>query len=150
ADIILLTGGMSQGDHDVVRPALASCCVRQIFWQGYWRPAKPLNFGDKDHTRIFGFPGNPVASFVGFRVFVQHMLGSSFASDLMGLKSARLASAYHKAPRWALFLRAQVDQDKQLILAPTQDSHQIFTLAQSNALCFLDTASNLVEAGSLV
>jgi molybdopterin molybdotransferase len=150
ADIILLTGGISQGDHDLVRPALARCNVTQIFWQGYWRPAKPLYFGAKDNTRIFGLPGNPVAAFVGFHIFVQRMLGQSYGNDLMPTKSARLLNDFQKAPGWTLFPRAKVDPNNHLTILAHQDSHQIFSLAQSNALCLLDASTTVLKAGDVV
>src|SRR5690606_18259613 len=45
ADVLLLTGGMSAGERDLVRPALQQCGVQEIFYQGAFRPGKPLFFG---------------------------------------------------------------------------------------------------------
>ena len=151
ADLLLITGGMSQGSHDYVRPALDEVGVRQVFWQGAWRPGKPLYFGSKEHTRIFGLPGNPVAVFVGFRIFVQHLLGVTLGADLSDLRWGVLAgSEVEKNPGWTMFLRAQVDNDHKLRLLKNQQSHQIFTLAKSNALCLIDAPTTIVKAGNPV
>lgn len=149
ADIILLTGGMSQGDHDLVRPALSRLGVEQIFWQGAWRPGKPLYFGMKDEIRVFGLPGNPVASFVGFHIFVRTMLSQSLHNPLAP-KSGRLAHDYQKAPGWSLFLRAHTDSSNTLTILANQDSHQIFTLSRSNALCLIEAPTTMVKAGAFV
>lgn len=149
ADLVLITGGMSQGEHDFVRPALARIGVEQVFWQGAWRPGKPLYFGLKDGTHIIGLPGNPVASFVGFRIFVQNLLAHSSGADC-GIKWGQLSHGYQKKIGWTLFLRATVDEKNSLTLLPHQESHQIFSLAQSNALVLIEAQTTIVKAGKSV
>jgi molybdopterin biosynthesis enzyme len=91
-----------------------------------------------------------VAAFVGFHIFVQRMLGQSYGNDLMPTKSARLLNDFQKAPGWTLFPRAKVDPNNHLTILAHQDSHQIFSLAQSNALCLLDASTTVLKAGDVV
>lgn len=64
ADVIITTGGASVGDHDIVQPVLKSLGVEIDFWKIAMRPGKPLMFGKKGDTLVFGLPGNPVSAMV--------------------------------------------------------------------------------------
>ena len=80
ADLIITSGGVSVGEEDYVRRAMAD--VGQLYaWQVAIKPGKPLAFGSIQETPIVGLPGNPVALFITFLVFVRpflkHMQGIS-------------------------------------------------------------------------
>lgn len=151
ADVILLTGGMSKGDHDFVRPALSQSSVLEIFYQGAWRPGKPLYFGHKNDVRIFGLPGNPVACFVSFHIFVRPLILRAMGkSDVSIFSCAVLLNDFVKKPGFTFFARAKVNENNQLLIWPGQGSHQIFSLSQSNALCLLPAPVGIVKAGEVV
>jgi len=74
-DLLLISGGVSVGEYDRVKPVVESLGGKRIFWQVNQRPGKPLYLGvfERDsHSRtlIFGLPGNPVSSLVCFYEFV--------------------------------------------------------------------------------
>jgi len=69
-DIVLTSGGISVGDYDLIRPALESLGVKEVFWRVAMKPAKPTYFGVHDRGVVFGLPGNPVSAQVAFRLFV--------------------------------------------------------------------------------
>ena len=73
ADLIVTTGGVSVGDHDHVRPVVDELGAMD-FWSIAIRPGRPLAFGEIDGTLIFGLPGNPVSSLLGFELFVRPAL----------------------------------------------------------------------------
>lgn len=149
-DVVLIAGGMSKGDHDVVRPALKKCDVTEIFYEGAWRPGKPLFFGSRDHTRVFGLPGNPVAAFVCFQVFVRQLIENALCPKKNPTKSAVLRTTYEKKTGFTFFLRATVTSKNELFLLPGQGSHQIFSLSRANALCVLNPEKAIVKAGEVV
>lgn len=70
-DILLISGGVSVGEYDYVKGALADLGVKIKFWQVAMRPGKPLVFAALGKTIIFGLPGNPVSSLVCFEEFVR-------------------------------------------------------------------------------
>jgi molybdopterin molybdotransferase len=75
ADLVIVSGGVSVGDFDCTRPALAACGFEEIFWKVAIRPGQPLLFGTCPGlgTRpclVFGLPGNPLSSLVCFEEFV--------------------------------------------------------------------------------
>jgi molybdopterin molybdotransferase len=100
ADVVLVTGGVSAGQRDLVPAALQSLGVRRVFHQVNLKPGKPLWFGvaPARHGRagalVFGLPGNPVSSLVGFILFVRPALGalagrSAMAATLLEVKLQR-------------------------------------------------------------
>lgn len=73
-DFILSTGGVSVGDFDVVKEALAAEGAEMRFWKVRMKPGKPLAFGLIGGKPAFGLPGNPVSCVVNFFQFVRPVL----------------------------------------------------------------------------
>lgn len=146
-DLVLITGGMSKGSRDFVRPSLKKVGVKEIFFEGYWRPGKPLYFGRLGETRIFGLPGNPVAAFMCFRIFVQHLL--SISTDTKKWRQYQWATITHdtkKKAEFDMFCRAVVNERNELTLLDNQGSHQMGALRTANALCHLESPHAIVKA----
>lgn len=73
-DILITTGGASVGEHDLVQDALKDLGVSLEFWRINMRPGKPLMFGTRGRTLVFGLPGNPVSAMVTALVFIKPVL----------------------------------------------------------------------------
>ncbi|MDZ4815925.1 MAG: molybdopterin molybdotransferase MoeA [Verrucomicrobiota bacterium] len=73
-DVVVIVGGMSVGEHDLVKIALTRKKVQQKFWRVKVKPGKPFLFSLKNNIPIFGLPGNPVSAFVTFHLFVKPAL----------------------------------------------------------------------------
>jgi molybdopterin molybdotransferase len=73
ADAVVTSGGVSMGEHDLVKGVLADLGRVEV-WQVAMQPAKPFAFGAIGGTPVFGLPGNPVSSFVAFEQFVRPAL----------------------------------------------------------------------------
>lgn len=71
ADFLIISGGVSVGDRDWVKPALAELGIELGLWRVAMKPGKPLVFAQSGGCSIFGLPGNPVSTFVTFRLFVR-------------------------------------------------------------------------------
>jgi molybdopterin molybdotransferase len=87
-DILVTTGGASVGDHDIVQEILLELGVTLDFWRINMRPGKPLMFGMRGKTLVFGLPGNPVSAMVTALVFIRPAL--------------RKWLGYAEPPRWHL------------------------------------------------
>jgi molybdopterin molybdotransferase len=74
ADVLVTSGGVSVGPHDLVRQIEAELGVEEVFWRVAIKPGKPISFGVRDATLVFGLPGNPVSSLVGCELFVKPAL----------------------------------------------------------------------------
>jgi molybdopterin molybdotransferase len=72
--ILLVTGGVSVGDYDLVPAALADAGVERVFHGVSLQPGKPLWFGVRGTTLVFGLPGNPVSALVNAALFVRPAL----------------------------------------------------------------------------
>lgn len=73
-DIVVTTGGASVGDHDIVQEILLELGVTLDFWRINMRPGKPLMFGTRGKTLVFGLPGNPVSAMVTAIIFIKPTL----------------------------------------------------------------------------
>jgi molybdopterin molybdotransferase len=73
-DVLVTTGGASVGDHDIVQDILGELGVQLDFWRINMRPGKPLMFGTRGKTLVFGLPGNPVSAMVTALVFIRPAL----------------------------------------------------------------------------
>ena len=77
--MLVLSGGVSVGPHDHVKPALDALGVEERFWRVALRPGKPTWFGTRGDTLVFGLPGNPVRAMVTFLLFAAPRCGRSRA-----------------------------------------------------------------------
>lgn len=73
-DVVVTTGGASVGEHDLVQAALLDHGVTLDFWRINMRPGKPLMFGARGKTLVFGLPGNPVSAMVTAELFIKPAL----------------------------------------------------------------------------
>jgi molybdopterin molybdotransferase len=69
-DLLLVTGGVSVGDYDFVREALAAAGMQRLFHGVAVKPGKPILAGRTNDCLVFGLPGNPVSTYTAFAVFV--------------------------------------------------------------------------------
>ena len=145
-DFLFLSGGVSVGDHDHVRPALLSLGMEEHFWRVRVQPGKPVLFGALDGCHVLGLPGNPVSSFVSF-----HLFGIPALHHWLGLpRPPRLrASLEHQAdnagPR-PHYLRGQFDEGSHTFRAlGLQKSHGTLALSLANALARIPPGTELSE-----
>ena len=96
SDVLILAGGVSAGKLDLVPKVLADLGVKILFHQVKMKPGKPLLFGTKGDTLVFGLPGNPVSSYVGFELFVRPALRllAGHTDGEMRMRTLPLAAAF--------------------------------------------------------
>jgi molybdopterin molybdotransferase len=138
ADVLLVSGGISVGDHDYVKQALEENGVQEVFYKVWQRPGMPLYFGKKGHQFVFALPGNPASSLTCFYVYVLPLLQRLSGAQETGLMRLQVPVAHafgHTAERPA-FLKARLAGGQVRIL-DGQGSSVISSLAEANALVFL-------------
>ena len=69
--LLILSGGVSVGDYDLVADVLREAGVKMMFWKVAVKPGKPTFFGMRKDTLVFGLPGYPVSSMVNFENLVR-------------------------------------------------------------------------------
>jgi molybdopterin molybdotransferase len=149
ADVLVLIGGVSVGEYDVVRDALAAAGVTLDFWKVRMKPGKPVAFARAGAVPVLGLPGNPVSAWVTFELFVRpglrRMLGDP--SPARPRTTVRLASAIARSPGRTEFARARLDGEV-AHLFPRQGSGTIPSIAQVDALVILPAERDRLPAGS--
>jgi molybdopterin molybdotransferase len=154
ADLVVLTGGASVGDYDLVRPVLSKAGLDLDFWRIAMRPGKPFLFGSYRGVPLLGLPGNPVSSLVcGFlfvRPAVHALLGlpSEIETPRPGVLGRALAANDERQE----YLRATLDErpDGTVVVTPfnRQDSSMLATLAEAGALAVRPPRAPAAEAGT--
>jgi molybdopterin molybdotransferase len=155
ADLLVTTGGVSVGEHDLVRTVERNLGVEEVFWRVSIKPGKPVSFGLRGDTLVFGLPGNPVSALVGCELFVKPALRAlqGAAEPLPRFEPGRLASSLRRSGDRDEFVRARsrVDGDA-LVLEPIsgQESHMIVRSSAADALVHVPRGNGELAAGSSV
>ena len=152
ADVLLTSGGVSVGEHDLVRGLLAGLGVEEVFWRVAVKPGKPVAFAVRGATLVFGLPGNPVSSLVGFELLVRPALLA-----LQGVANAsprylpgRLADALRRNAARDELVRARAEPGGLLRPVRGQESHMIARAAAANALVLVPRGEGELAAGAVV
>jgi molybdopterin molybdotransferase len=154
ADVVLVSGGVSVGPHDHVKPALQDLGVEERFWGVRLRPGKPTWFGTRGRKLAFGLPGNPVSAMVAFHLFGRPALTALQGGTQMPHVSARLGEGVARNPQREQALRVRLRQSENgLVAEPTkeaQGSHVLTSMVGADALAFIAPGDGEVTAGELV
>jgi len=152
ADILVLSGGVSVGDHDLVKEELRAGGVRLVFWRVRIKPGKPVFFGRRARQLVFGLPGNPTSAMVTFQLFVEpaidRMLGRAEPGHVT--TSAVLAGEIVVKPGRTQFLRGLiVDRGPVLRVAPYDDQRSgvLRSMVRSRVLIVVPADVARLDAG---
>ncbi len=155
ADVLVMLGGASVGDHDLTRPALEAEDVAIDAWKIAMRPGKPLMFGRRGTVHALGLPGNPVSSLVGAVLFLLPLLKTlgGEPDPLPRLEPAVAGKPLRANDHRQDYLRAKlaVDGDR-LVATPfeLQDSSMISVLAEADCLVVRPPNAEPAAAGAPV
>jgi molybdopterin molybdotransferase len=155
-DVLVVSGGVSVGPHDHVKPAFEACGVDEEFWRVAIKPGKPVWFGRRGASLVFGLPGNPLSSIVCFCVFIEPALrrlqGERDAAPR--LVRGRLAAPAGPSDGRTTFLTASIvaGADGVLEATPTerQGSHMTGALGESDGFAVAPLNAGALPAGAPV
>jgi molybdopterin molybdotransferase len=152
SDVVVVSGGVSVGPHDHVKPALAALNVSERFWRVALQPGKPTWFGTREGKLVFGLPGNPVSAVVTFALFVAPALAA-----LLGRRpsdgqptTATLGVPVSQNPDREQALRVKVQYTPGgLTVTPNgpQGSHIVSSLVGADALALIPRGTGELPAG---
>jgi molybdopterin molybdotransferase len=155
ADVLVTSGGVSVGPHDLVRRIEQELGVEELFWGVAMKPGKPLSFGVRGDTLVFGLPGNPVSSLVGALLFVRPALlalqGAADPGPDYGW--GRSARPFRRNSHRDEFVRSRRSVDEEgVLLEPVtgQESHMIVRAASADVLVHVPRGSGEIAAGAPV
>lgn len=160
ADVVVTVGGVSVGDHDLVRPALEAVGVVLDFWKVAIKPGKPLAIGamkraGRRDALVVGLPGNPASAMITFAVLGLPLLRAlqGDARPVTCATRARMSRAHAHDPGRLELARATISYGPEGLLATTlgnQASGAVTTMAQTDGLVLVPAESAGVAAGDEV
>jgi molybdopterin molybdotransferase len=155
ADVVLVSGGVSVGPHDHVKPALRELGVEERFWGVRLRPGKPTWFGTRGDTLAFGLPGNPVSAMVTFQLFARPALAALQGAEPEPRRiTAELGQAIPRNPQREQAIRVRLLQSENGLLAtPTtgaQGSHVLTSMVGADGLALIAPGEGEAAAGERV
>jgi molybdopterin molybdotransferase len=155
ADVVVTSGGVSVGEKDLVKSTMLDLGVEQVFWGVKFKPGKPLFYGTRGETRLFGLPGNPVSAMVCFDLFVRPAL-----MRMMGRKdkSRPRIPVYFEREIVNKFgrlhaMRVSLKRTEKGWLAESvgaQGSGLVSSLTKADALALIGPASDGIPPGELI
>ena len=155
-DLFVTTGGVSVGEHDLVRDVLSEDGLAIDFWEIAMRPGKPLMFGHYRGTPMVGLPGNPVSTLVCALLFLKPAIDrlSGLPEGAEGPLTARLGAAVKQNDRRQDYLRARLARAADGVLEAVpfevQDSSMMRPLASSDCLVIRPPHAPALPAGGTV
>ncbi|MCS7151386.1 MAG: molybdopterin molybdotransferase MoeA [Endomicrobia bacterium] len=157
-DVILISGGVSKGEYDLVKPVLLQLEVKPIFWQVKQRPGKPvfycIYYRNGQKIPIFGVPGNVVSNYIVFEMLIKPLLYKlEGRNEQEQYFDAIIEEPVEKKLGLRYFLRGVVVQKNGKFYVRTtgpQGSGILMSLLRANCLIVLDERQKNVKKGDTV
>lgn len=158
-DILITTGGVSVGEYDYLNEVMKDAGVTNKFWRVNIKPGKPISFGtyslNNSVKLVFGLPGNPVSSFVGFRLFVHTALNTIYCQEPETFIYAALKQDIIKNEDRKYFIRGKYTSNNEsnsytVEYIGRQSSGDLAALSNSNCLIILDEGIKEYKKGECV
>lgn len=155
ADVLLISGGASVGDHDFTRALFEWIGYKIVFSQVKIRPGKPTVFGVNGRRVAFGLPGNPLAHYAGFHLFVRTAMAKLMgdAKTLAFLRGKLASPIQGNSSSREILWPARIEcLDEMPLLSPLvwKNSGDIACLAEANALIRVPAQSHALNSGAQV
>lgn len=153
---VLVSGGVSVGEHDYSKSVFADLHVETIFWKVAQKPGRPFYFGMKDKVSVFGLPGNPASSLVCFYEYIRPALMKFMGfqdRDFIDHDTAILEEALKKKSGRVYFFKGVARKSGEKILVKAlqkQESHMMQTFAKANCLIVAPLDAENINEGESV
>ena len=152
-DLLIVTGGISAGRYDLVKPTLRDLGITFHFERVRVQPGQPTAFGTLEDKAVFGLPGNPGSSLITYQLFARLALEvlAGIGDPIFPLLSAKFEAPFRHKPGLTRFLPARLSADGQHVRhIPWQGSSDIPALAKANALLMADHDREAWEIGDTI
>jgi molybdenum cofactor synthesis domain-containing protein len=155
ADVVVTSGGVSVGEKDLVKRTMLDLGVEQVFWGVKFKPGKPLFYGTRGETRLFGLPGNPVSAVVCFDLFVRpalmRMTGRTDKNRprITVYFERQIVNKFGRLHAMRISLR-RTEKGWLAESVGAQGSGLVSSLAKADALALIGPASDGIPPGELI
>jgi molybdopterin molybdotransferase len=150
--MVLISGGVSEGDYDFVPHILDELGVRLYFNKVAIKPGKPTVFGTRGQTIVFGMPGNPVSTFVIFEIFVKPLLYRTmgFHYQPSFIKGVMAKDFKRKHTRRTAYIPVRINRENEVEPVEYHGSAHLHALAGANGLITVPQDISRILTGSTV
>jgi len=152
-DVVISSGGVSMGRFDYVRDVFIELGVEEHFWKVAQKPGKPLFFGSGNKTLIFGLPGNPVSSYIGFMVWVWPILNEMMGGNTLNPIQGELIESFpvENIKYRYLFGQAWIENGK-ILCKPSRKigSHMLTSSLNANCILGAEPSDKKLNPGDLI
>jgi len=150
-DVLVIAGGVSVGPYDLVPDALKRLDVETVFYKCAIKPGKPVLFGKRDRTYVFGLPGNPHSCFVVFHVLMRAAIALMSGADELPphCRTGLMRHGFDNKPERKNFRPCRVETEdgvNRIELVPSQGAADIMGAAAGNAVLAIPQGMERVEA----
>ena len=152
-DIIISSGGVSMGKYDYVRDVFIELGVKERFWKVAQKPGKPLFFGNKSSTLIFGLPGNPVSSYIGFMIWIWPVLEKMIGLVDESFVSATLKIDFPTEKQKHRFLFGEAWLERGILVCKPSlklGSHMLSSSKNANCIIGVEKSDSPLKSGNKV
>ncbi len=151
SDVVFLSGGISVGKYDFVHEVLERLKVKEVFYKIKQKPGKPLYFGIKGNTIVFGLPGNPAAALTSFYIYGLSAIAQKIGrnTDFIKEEEKKLTKAIEKPAGRTFFLKGKTGGDLVEILSG-QSSAMLSAFSDTDCFIMLNQDKTNWEAGDTV
>ncbi len=137
SDILIITGGVSVGDYDLVPASLEKCGVEKVFHKIKQKPGKPMFFGTHNQKLVFGLPGNPASVMSCFYNYISLAISSFTKKNYFKTLLLPLANDYFKKANLTFFLKG-IASEHEVSILDSQESYLLNSFAIANCLLELE------------
>lgn len=153
ADMLLISGGVSMGDYDLIPSVLRELGVREIFHKVNVKPGRPLFFGAKGKALVFGIPGNPVSNFLAYLLFIRpaayKMTG--YGNDTTLRQEGLLKEQFRSKPGRRHFVLVKISRKKNryyLSAVKSNGSADTLSLSKADGFMMVDEDLGVIKKNS--
>lgn len=147
-DILLISGGVSEGKYDLVVKVLRTLKVKPVFWKVAIKPGKPVFFGCRGKKLVFGLPGYPVSSYLNFEVLVRWAIAGFLGQprpEPVAVTGILMQDVENAGDREALIrVCVTAENEENLIFPyPRQKSGILSSIVETNGLLCLEKGAQV-------
>ncbi|MBA2504877.1 MAG: molybdopterin molybdotransferase MoeA, partial [Thermoleophilaceae bacterium] len=150
-EVVCVSGGVSVGEHDHVKPALTELGAEEIFWRVRLKPGKPTWFGRRGNALVFGLPGNPVSAMVTFHLFAHPALRALLGADpAQPAAEAMAGEPFPRDPERDQAVRCSLEAGPggwRATSTGTQNSHILTSMLGAQALALVTAGEGEIAPG---
>lgn len=145
-DLLITTGAVSMGTKDYVPEIFRKLNIKKIFHRVAIKPGKPIWCGNNKSTFIFGLPGNPISTYIGWSFFVKPYIEMVYGIKKNTSHKFILTNSVNKPKNLRCFYKAKYSGTRVTVL-DGQESYKISSLLESNCFAILPEGKDMFYEG---